>query len=132
MIAHSLRASVGITAPRQSIARVARQQNVVTFRRTLITPTAVRQADLVQDMYLRELKSYKPPPVKASDAEGHVQKFNPPKPPPSPEESDIAKDLQAYETQAVEVEGQSSEDGAAPVNDDWFVEEEDEPETPHH
>lgn len=79
----------------------------------------------MQDLYLRELKNYKVPQVKASDAEGHVQKFTLPKTPASPEESDLANDLQAYETQQVELEGTtSSESGAAPVEEDWFEEEE--------
>lgn len=76
-------------------------------------------------MYLRELKAYKPAPVKASDAEGQVQKFAVPKAPQSPEESDLASELKAYETQQVELEG-ASEPGATPVEEDWFVEEEDE------
>lgn len=82
-------------------------------------------------MYLRELKSYKPPQVKASDAEGHVQKFAIPKAPPSPEEGDIASELKAYETQQVELEGASTEPGAAPVEEDWFEEEEDTPAAAH-
>lgn len=90
-----------------------------------LSDTVALAADLIQDMYLRELKSYKPAPVKPSDAEGHVHTFAVPKAPQSPEESDIAKDLNAYETQAVEVEGQSTESGAAPVEEDWFEEEED-------
>lgn len=81
-------------------------------------------ADLVQDLYLRELKSYKPPQVKASDSEGHVQKFNAPKAPKSPEETDIANELKAYEASTVELEGQAgSEGGAAPIDQDWFEEE---------
>jgi F-type H+-transporting ATPase subunit h len=84
-------------------------------------------------MYLRELKAYKPTQVKASDAEGHVQKFTVPKPPPSPEESDLASDLKAYETQQVELEGSAStESGAAPVEEDWFVEEDDEVKAAAH
>lgn len=89
-------------------------------------------ADLVQDMYLRELKNYKPTPIKPSDAEGQVQKFAMPQAPKSPEEADISNDLKAYETQQVEVEGQSSESGAAPVEQDWFEEEEEEEEAAHH
>lgn len=89
-------------------------------------------ADLVQDMYLRELKSYKPTPVKPSDAQGHVQSFSMPKPPQSPEEADISNELSAYEQQQVEVEGQSSEGGAAPVEQDWFEEEEEEEEAHGH
>jgi F-type H+-transporting ATPase subunit h len=74
-------------------------------------------------MYLRELKNYKPTPVKPTDAEGHVQKFTMPPAPASPEEGDLASELKSYETQAVEVEGQAT-GGAAPVEEDWFEEEE--------
>jgi len=139
------------TSQRQSLVRVARQRHAVVSRRSFIAPTAVRQgkpslrasvavitnsitflaADLVQEMYLRELKNYKPPQVKQTDAEGHVQKFNMPKPPPSPEESDIANELKTYETQQVDIEGQSSEGGSAVVEEDWFEEEEDEAHAVH-
>ncbi|KAF2111688.1 ATP synthase complex subunit H-domain-containing protein [Lophiotrema nucula] len=125
MLAQSIRAS------RQTLVRVARQQPALISRRTFIVPTAVRQADLVQDLYLRELKSYKPAQVKASDAEGHVQKFAVPKAPASPEEGDIASDLKSYETQQVDLETGASEDGAAPVEEDWFEEEEDTPAAAH-
>jgi F-type H+-transporting ATPase subunit h len=77
-------------------------------------------------MYLGQLKNYKPQPLKPNDAEGHVQKFVAPKPPKSPEEGDIAQDLKAYESQTVEVEGQSSEAGAPVPEEDWFEEEEEE------
>ncbi|KAG8632101.1 hypothetical protein KVT40_001241 [Elsinoe batatas] len=120
-----------LKATRGGIARLATRQSNVAFRRTFITPTAVRQADLVQDMYLRELKNYKPTPVKASDAEGSVQKFRLPTAPASPEEADIANELKAYESQVPEVEGQSGEPGAAPVEEDWFEEAEEEEEVAH-
>ncbi|KAF2097292.1 hypothetical protein NA57DRAFT_57884 [Rhizodiscina lignyota] len=125
MFQSSLRAS------RSAVLRVARQQQATLSRRTLIIPTAVRQAELVQDMYLRELKNYKQPTVKATDSEGHVQKFTMPKPPTSPEEGDIANELKAYESQQVEVEGQSST-GAPPVEEDWFEEEPEEEAAGHH
>ena len=80
-------------------------------------------ADLVQDLYLRELKAYKVPQVKANDAEGHVQKFTIPPTPTSPEESDIASELKSYETQAVDVEGAAGEDGTVLPEEDWFEEE---------
>ena len=86
------------------------------------------EADLVQDLYLKELKGYKPPPVKPSDSEGHVQKFSPPKPPQSPEESDIANDLKAYEDQQVEVEGQAAGDEASAAEVNWFEDDEEEEE----
>ena len=70
-------------------------------------------------MYLRELKNYKMAPVKASDAEGHVHKFAMPKPPAPPADGDFAGDLQAYEAQAVDIEG-SLPQGEEVVPDDWF------------
>lgn len=86
-------------------------------------------------MYLRELKAYKVPQTKASEAEAHVVKFKQPPPPRSPEEGDLAGDLKAYETAQVEVEGQSSSGASTDGATSWFEEEEDfEDETPaaHH
>jgi F-type H+-transporting ATPase subunit h len=87
-------------------------------------------ADIVQDLYLRELKAYKAPAVKANDAEGSVQKFSPPSAPKSPEESDIANELKAYEASTVDIEGQA-EGGAAAQEVDWFEEEPEEDEAHH-
>jgi F-type H+-transporting ATPase subunit h len=84
-------------------------------------------ADPVQDLYLKELRNYKATPVKPGDADAHVQKFSAPSPPPSPEESSIANDLKAYESQEVEVEGQAAAGEAAPKEESWF-EDEDEDE----
>lgn len=88
-------------------------------------------ADPVQDLYLRELKAYKTPAVKPGDAEAHVQKFALPKAPPSPEEANLAGELSAYESQEVEVEGQAAAGEAAPVEQSWFEEEEDETPAAH-
>lgn len=87
-------------------------------------------ADIVQDLYLRELKAYKAPAVKANDAEGSVQKFSPPSAPKSPEEADIANELKAYEASTVDIEGQA-EGGAAAQEVDWFEEEPEEDEAHH-
>lgn len=87
-------------------------------------------ADFVQELYLKELKAYKTPAVKESDAEGHVQVFSVPKTPKSPEESDLAGNLKEYESMAVEIEGQDasaqSTTGAAAIPDWLEAEEEDE------
>ena len=69
------------------------------------------------------MKNYKPPPLAANDAEGQVSKWNAPKPPKSPEETNIANELKAYETQVVETEGQA-EGAAGAGEEDWFVEDE--------
>lgn len=86
----------------------------------------VRAADLVQEIYLRELKAYKPVPEKASDAEGQVKKWSPPAPPKAPDSigATLADELKAYEAAEVEVEGQASTtDGASAKDDDWFEED---------
>jgi len=74
-------------------------------------------------MYLRELKTYKPTPIKASDSEGQVHKFSVPSAPKSPEEVDMANELKAYEAQTVELEGQAEEGAAAVPEENWFEEE---------
>ena len=90
-------------------------------------------ADFVQELYLKELKAYKPTPIKASDAEGQVSVFSLPKTPKSPEEADLASSLKEYESMAVEVEGQEGGADAAPaVVEDWLVEEPEEDDAHHH
>ncbi|KAI9704335.1 MAG: hypothetical protein M1836_007196 [Candelina mexicana] len=122
MFARSVRASCS------PLARVPGLQ----ARRAFITPTFIRHADIVQDLYLRELKAYKPAPVKASDADGHVQKFSAPKAPSLPEEGDMANDLKAYEDQQVEIEGQATSGEGAAEDKDWFEDDlEEEPSGAH-
>lgn len=123
-----LRASTARSAA-SAISRVARVNAVRGF----IAPTVSRRADFVQELYLKELKAYKPTPIKESDAVGHVQTFTAPKAPKSPEEADLASSLKEYENMAVEVEGQEGgAAGSAPaVVEDWLVEEEDD-EPAHH
>lgn len=85
-------------------------------------------------MYLRELKSYKPTPIKPTDSEGQVQVFSVPAAPKSPEEVDIANELKAYEASTVELEGQAEggDGSAATESASWFEEEEFEEEKGGH
>ena len=71
-------------------------------------------------MYLKELRAYKIPQPKPNDAEGHVQKFNAPSPPKSPEETNLASEMKAYEDQPVEVEGQASTGEGQEPEEDYF------------
>jgi F-type H+-transporting ATPase subunit h len=77
-------------------------------------------ADPIQEMYLKELRAYKIPQPKPNDSEGHVQKFTAPTPPTSPEETNLASEMKAYEDQQVEVEGQASTGEAKEPEDDYF------------
>ncbi|AEO53610.1 hypothetical protein MYCTH_2295174 [Thermothelomyces thermophilus ATCC 42464] len=117
---------------RKAVAAVSRlaTRNAVPMR-TFMAPTVSRRADFVQELYLKELKAYKPTPIKESDAVGQVATFNLPKAPKSPEEADLASSLKEYEEMAVEVEGQEGAAAGqpAPAVQDWLVEEEEEP---HH
>ncbi|KAF4977178.1 hypothetical protein FDECE_18384 [Fusarium decemcellulare] len=114
-----------------AVSRVARP-NAVQMR-GFIAPTVSRRADFVQELYLKELKAYKTPVVKDSDAEGQVQTFSVPKTPSSPEETDLAGNLKEYESMAVEIEGQDTTAQTAsgtPEVADW-LEAEEEDETHH-
>ncbi|KAI9373046.1 ATP synthase complex subunit H-domain-containing protein [Aspergillus egyptiacus] len=124
MMSQSLRAS------RSLFSRVSRQQVPSAARRTFLT-SAVRQADPVQELYLRELRAYKPAPIKPGDAEAHVQKFSVPAAPKSPEEANLANELNSYQAQEVEVEGQAAAGEAAPAEESWFEEEEEETPAAH-
>ena len=74
-------------------------------------------------MYLRELRSYKPSPSKLGEIDGQIQKFAIPRAPSSPEDSDIAKDLKAYETQDVEVESSAVEEEGAQTEEIFEADE---------
>ncbi|KAK4241586.1 hypothetical protein C8A03DRAFT_41068 [Achaetomium macrosporum] len=123
------------SSARKAVAAASRlaTRNAVPMR-TFMAPTVSRRADFVQELYLKELKAYKPTPVKESDAAGQVATFSLPKAPKSPEEADLASSLKEYESMAVEVEGQEATAAgqpAAPAVDDWLVLEEEE-EAAHH
>ncbi|KAA8914296.1 mitochondrial F1F0 ATP synthase subunit Atp14 [Sphaerosporella brunnea] len=123
MLAQSLRVS------RSILTRAALRQSAMT--RTFIAPTAARQAittDPIQDIYLRELRAYKPKPESAAAAAEAVKKWSPPAAPPLPDSADasIANELAEYEAQAVEVEGQDASAAGEPVatkEEDWFEED---------
>ncbi|PHH90799.1 hypothetical protein CDD83_2598 [Cordyceps sp. RAO-2017] len=112
------------------LAAVARSARGHVQVRSFIAPTVSRRADFVQELYLKELKAYKVPPVKESDAEGQVQTFVMPKTPASPEEADLAGSLKEYENMAVEIEGHEPShagQATAAAVPDWLEAEEEEP-----
>ena len=83
-------------------------------------------ADFVQELYLKELKAYKMPPLKDSDSQGQVQTFSVPETPRSPEETDLASSLKEYESMAVDIEGQdaAATNVGTPTLPDWLEAEE--------
>lgn len=81
------------------LARGARQAQARICVRALSTSSVIRK-DYVQDLYLRELKAFKPTP-QAKDAHmGQVKEFHSPSAPQKPDvpsSADLAKELEAYE-----------------------------------
>ncbi|GAA5845464.1 hypothetical protein JCM11251_003391 [Rhodosporidiobolus azoricus] len=65
----------------------------------------VARKDFVQELYLKELKAYKPKPVSATA--GSTKSYSTPAAPKAPEVPDaaaLAKELEAYDAAAPEVE----------------------------
>ncbi|KAK9235516.1 ATP synthase complex subunit H-domain-containing protein [Lipomyces kononenkoae] len=86
--------------------------------------TSLPRRDIVQDLYLKEIKNYKAPPVKATDSVGQVKPWVVPSAPAPPAaEASAPTDLEDYESQVVEVEGVAAASEEEPQSDldDWFV-----------
>ncbi|KZV72390.1 hypothetical protein PENSPDRAFT_674956 [Peniophora sp. CONT] len=76
---------------RQAARTVARSQ------RTFAT-SAVARRDLVQDLYIKELKGYKAPPAAKDAHVGAVKQFSTPSQPSPPAlPTDLASELSAYD-----------------------------------
>ena len=84
-----------------------------------IGASAVTRADLVRDLYLRELKNYKAPATSPNDHQGHVKQWTVPTPATPPAVEVDEGEVGAYEAQQVEIEGGAA---AADAGDDWFEE----------
>ncbi|KAF9966555.1 hypothetical protein BGZ70_001964 [Mortierella alpina] len=95
--------------------------------RSFTAPSAPLMQDILKDLYIKELKNYKPAPdAKGVDTSAQVKEFKPPAPPVAPV-IDAAADLTAWEQANVEVLEDVTE---AAVEDDEEEEEEDVEE--HH
>ncbi|KAF9354601.1 hypothetical protein BGX26_007588 [Mortierella sp. AD094] len=95
--------------------------------RSFTAPSAPLMQDLIKDLYLKELKSYKPTPdAKGADASSQVKDFKAPASPAVPA-IDAAADLSAWETANAEIVDAVSEE-AVEEDEEEEVEEEEE----HH
>ncbi|GMM35427.1 hypothetical protein DASC09_027520 [Saccharomycopsis crataegensis] len=111
---------------RRSTVNVARNVSVRAFS------SAPARRNLISDLYVSELKSFKPAVVSAADAAAATKAWKLPVSPKSPEvEGDITTDISAYEAAEVETEGATPAAEAEALGDDWFVVEELKP-THHH
>ncbi|KAF9122089.1 hypothetical protein BGW39_010043 [Mortierella sp. 14UC] len=95
--------------------------------RSFTAPSAPLMQDILKDLYIKELKGYKPAPdAKGADASSQVKEFKAPTAPAAPA-VDAAADLAAWEAANVEIADAVSEDA---VEED--EEEEEEVEEHHH
>lgn len=91
----------------------------------------IAPTDIIQDLYIKELKAFKPTPISAKDAEGATRPWKKPVAPAAPGlEVDAASELASYESADVEVAAPSKNTAGEQVSEEWFVLEE--PEDDHH
>jgi F-type H+-transporting ATPase subunit h len=96
--------------------------------------TSARRANLISDLYVKELKAFKPTPLTTADAESATKAWKLPTAAKVPAlEAEGADALASYDSAAVEVA--TSADGAVAQEykpDDWFVFPVDEEPGHHH
>lgn len=87
-----------------------------------------QRSNLVSDLYIQQIKAFKPTPLSNKDAESSVKSFQLPNKPSVPESEISADALNQYESSDVETAAaEPSSAGAEPAaEEDWFVFEEEE------
>ncbi|ODQ68245.1 hypothetical protein NADFUDRAFT_48895 [Nadsonia fulvescens var. elongata DSM 6958] len=107
---------------RLAIRRAAAPRFVRSFTSSVVRPNAI------SDIYIREVKGFKPTPATAADAEAGTKPWAAPAAPAAPSvEAEGVDALASYEQSAVETESGSS---TGAKEEEWFVEEVEEEE--HH
>jgi len=115
--------------------RAAISVPAVQNQQRAMAATAIRGADLVQELYLRELKNYKPKPVSSEEMAEQTRKFTTPKAPAIPAvEGSGSDDVEAYAAAEVEVGAEEAEEAAtfADEGGDLFEPEPEEEEAAGH
>ena len=87
-----------------------------------------QRSNLVSDLYIQQIKAFKPTPLSNKDAESTVKSFQLPNKPSVPESEISADALSQYESSDVETAAaEPSSAGVEPAaEEDWFVFEEEE------
>ncbi|KAF9366903.1 hypothetical protein BGX34_000021 [Mortierella sp. NVP85] len=92
--------------------------------RSFTSPSAPLMQDILKDLYIKELKGYKPTPdAKGGDASSQVKEF---KAPPAPQAPviDAAADLAAWDAANVEIADAASEEVFEEAEEEEVEEEE--------
>ncbi|CAD6565430.1 MAG: hypothetical protein TREMPRED_001277 [Tremellales sp. Tagirdzhanova-0007] len=75
-----------------------------------ISMSVTSRKDLVQDLYLNQLKTYKPAPQTQDAAASHVRKYTAPSPPKAPTlPSDLAAELSKFDAEEPVIGSAASE-----------------------
>ncbi|GMG40793.1 unnamed protein product [Ambrosiozyma monospora] len=91
------------------------------------------RSNLVSDLYISELKSFRPTPISTADAESATKPWKLPAASKIPSlDAEGADSLTEYDTAAVEVVGSEGAKVEEYVADDWFVFEEEVEPSPHN
>ncbi|OCH85017.1 hypothetical protein OBBRIDRAFT_763568 [Obba rivulosa] len=105
---------------RQASAAARRIPRVAAF-----STSAAARKDFVQELYIKELKSYKPPPSPKDAHVGVVKPFTVPPPPQPPTlPADLASELSAYdavEPVAAEAKGAATSTDQAGAGAEQFL-----------
>jgi len=105
----------GIT---RKTAQVARRMTIaLPLQRTFVSSSSIKK-DFVQELYLRELKSYKPSPQSLQSLQTQVRDFTMPAAPAAPAvptAQDIAQEMQSWDSASL-VNNQSSSSQATEVD----------------
>ncbi|KAK8846797.1 hypothetical protein IAR55_005885 [Kwoniella newhampshirensis] len=95
-----------------SILRLSAQRVAPTFTRSFAV-SAVKM-DLVQDLYINQLKAYKPAPKDQNAHVGAVRSFSAPNPPSAPSlPTDLASELAKFDAEEPTIGGSAPKAAAA-------------------
>lgn len=86
-----------------------------------VTPA---RANLVTDLYVSNIKQFKPTPLLQQEIDASVKHFQAPSAPQVPQNDVSALQLSEYEAEPVETQEVDSTGSVAPKEEDWFVFEE--------
>ncbi|CAG8496750.1 9191_t:CDS:2 [Acaulospora morrowiae] len=95
-----------------------------TIQRSFSTQLGPVMKDIIQDLYVKELKTYKPLPEKPGDEHGNVKDLRlPPPPQPPGVDEDIESELAAYDVEELPGEEEAA---LETLLEDQFLKEEEE------
>jgi F-type H+-transporting ATPase subunit h len=98
--------------------------------RTITTTPILRQTDPIQDLYLRELRNYKPSPPSPGEAEAKTKSWSSPRTPKVPETTAApAEEIQTYASEQVSVTPRAGDEKFEHNFEDMFESWFDEPES---